>query len=76
MEEMSLHDQTEADEILGEGDGSASPIMLHMEQQLLPAEATNFGFRMLSYQQEEVKGYNKIGDFPEYSPAKWLSIRS
>ena len=76
VEEKYLCDYTESKDILGEGDGSTSPIMLHMEQQLLPIETPNFGFRMPSYWQEEVKGLNEISDFPVYTPTKHLLIGS
>ena len=62
----------EPEDILGEGDGGASPITPHMEQKLMPAEAANFSFTTPSYRQEEVKGFNEIGDFPMYTPTKHL----
>ena len=67
VEETYLCDYTESKDILGEGDGSTSPIMPHMEQQLLPIETPNFRFRTPSYWQEEVKGLNEISDFPVYT---------
>ena len=76
VEEMYLCNYTESEDILGEGDGGTIPIMPHMEQQLLPVKTPNFGFRALSYQQEEVKGLNEIGNFPMYTPTKHLSIGS
>ena len=75
-EETYLHDYTESEDILGERDGSTSPITLYMEQQLLPIETPNFGFRTLSYCQEEVKGLNEISNFPMYTPTKCLLIGS
>ena len=33
-DELYLHNHTESEDILGEGDGSTSPITPHMEQQL------------------------------------------
>ena len=75
-EETYLRDYTESEDILGEGDGSTSPITLHMVQQLLPIETPNFRFRTPSYQQEEVKGLNEIDDFSVYTPTKHLLIGS
>ena len=75
-DELYLHNHTESEDILGEGDGSTSPITPHMEQQLLPIETANFGLRTPSYHQEEVKGYNEIGNFPVYTPTKCLMIGS
>ena len=66
-EETYLRDHMEAKDIVGEGYSGTSPIMPHMEQQLVPAETANFGLRMLSYQQEEVKGFNEIGNSPAYN---------
>ena len=76
-EEQPLYDpmDTDADNLLSEGDRDESPISLLQEQRLIPTDPANFGLCTLFYRQE-VRDLNKIEDFPVNPQSECLSMGS